>query len=116
MIKKHRAEIIGHSQHRLGKGLLYGKAFDITDLGFRMRVHLYYSPEKTAQESDGLYELQVRQENELARMEEPPDRKLHYDTPQCKVLPDQSFNKAPKNPSLKLWSCLCWVIPYVIIL
>ena len=79
LIKKHRVEIIGHSRYYLGKGLPYGKAFDVTDLGFRMRVHLYYSPEKAAQESEGLYELLERQENELSQMEEPPDRKLHYD-------------------------------------
>ena len=79
LIRKHCAEIIDHSQYHLGKGLPYGKAFDITELGFRMRVHLYYSPEKAAQESESLYELLERQENELSQMEEPPDRKLHYD-------------------------------------
>ena len=79
LIRKHRGEIIDHSQYHLGKGLPYGKAFDITDLGFRMRVHLYYSPEKAAMESESLYELLERQENELSLMEEPPDRKLHYD-------------------------------------
>lgn len=79
LIDKHRHEIIGRSQCHLGKGLPYGKAFDVTELGFRMRVHLYYSPEKAAIESESLYELLERQENELAAMEEPPDRKLHYD-------------------------------------
>ena len=79
LIRKHREEIIGHSQYHLGKGLPYGKAYEITDLGFRMRVHLYYSPEKAVMESESLYELLERQENELSQMEEPPDRKLHFD-------------------------------------
>ena len=79
LIRKHREEIIGHSQYYLGKGLPYGKAFDVTELGFRMRVHLYYSPEKAAMESESLYELLDRQEYELSQMEEPPDQKLHYD-------------------------------------
>lgn len=34
-------------------------------------------------ESESLYELLERQENELALMEEPPDRKLHYDKYFC---------------------------------
>lgn len=79
LIRKHRSEIIDHSQYRLGKDLPYGKSFEINDLGFRMRVHLYYSPEKAAAESESLYELLERQENELSMMEEPPDKALHYD-------------------------------------
>ena len=79
LIRKHRGELIDHSQYRLGNGLPYGKAFDVTELGFRMRVHLYYSPEKAVLESESLYELLDRQERELSMMEEPPDRKLRYD-------------------------------------
>ena len=44
-----------------------------------MRVHLYYDPEKALRESTALYELLEAQENDLKSMEEPPDRKLHYD-------------------------------------
>ena len=79
LIRKHRGELIDHSQYRLGNGLPYGKAFDVTELGFRMRVHLYYSPEKAVLESESLYELLDRQERELSMMEEPPDRNLRYD-------------------------------------
>lgn len=79
LIRKHREELIGHSQYYLGKGQPYGNAYEVTDLGFRMRVHMYYSPEKAAMESESLYELLERQENELSQMEEPPERKLHYD-------------------------------------
>lgn len=43
-----------------GKGLPYGKAFEVTELGFPMRVHLYYSPEKAAIESESLYDLLAR--------------------------------------------------------
>lgn len=79
LIRKHGKELINHSECQLGKGLPYGKAYEVTDIGFRMRVHLYYSPEKALAESQALYELIERQENELAGMEEPPDKKLHYD-------------------------------------
>ncbi len=79
LIRKHRDEIINHSEYMLGKGLPYGNSYETTELGFRMKVHLYYSPEKAVQESEALYELLERQENDLSQMEEPPDRKLHYD-------------------------------------
>ena len=79
LIQKHREELMNHSEYRLGKGLPYGKAFETTALGFRMKVHLYYSPEKAVQESEALYELLERQENDLSQMEEPPEKKLHYD-------------------------------------
>lgn len=79
LIKKHRDEIINHSEYRLGKGLPYGKAYETTDLGIRMKVHLFYDPEKAALESEALYELVERQENDLSQMKEPPEKKLHYD-------------------------------------
>ena len=44
-----------------------------------MKIHLYYDPEKALRESGALYELLESQENDLRGMEEPPDRKLHYD-------------------------------------
>ena len=79
LIRKHREEIVNRSERRLGKGLSYGKAFETTELGFRMKVHLYYDAEKAARESEALYDLIDAQENELKSMEEPPDRKLHFD-------------------------------------
>ncbi|HNX65193.1 MAG TPA: transposase [Oscillospiraceae bacterium] len=79
LIKRHRAELVNHSEHMLGKGLPYGKAYEVTELGFRMNVHLYYDADKALQENEALYELIERQENDLKSMEEPPDRKLKYD-------------------------------------
>ena len=79
LIKKHRNELINRSECMLGKSLPYGKAYEINELGFRMKVHLFYDPEKALQESEALYELIERQENDLKSMEEPPDRKLKYD-------------------------------------
>ena len=43
------------------------------------KVHLYDSPEKAVQESEGLYELPERQENDLSHMKEPSEKKIHYD-------------------------------------
>lgn len=40
---------------------------------------MYYDPEKALRESTALYDLLKAQENDLKSMEEPPDRKLHYD-------------------------------------
>lgn len=79
LIGKHGQEIVNHSEYLLGPGLPYGKSFETEALGFRMRVHLYYDPEKALRESTALYELLEAQENDLKSMEEPPDRKLHYD-------------------------------------
>ena len=79
LVKKHGAELVNHSEYMLGKGLPYGKAFEVNALGFRMKVHLFYDPDKALQESEALYELLERQENDLRQMEEPPDRKLRYD-------------------------------------
>ena len=79
LIEKHGQEIINHSEYRLGPGQPYGKSFESTELGFRMKIHLYYDPEKALRESTALYELLEAQENDLKSMEEPPDRKQHYD-------------------------------------
>lgn len=79
LIKKHKAELVNRSENMLGTGLPYGKAYEVTELGFRMRVHLYYDPDKALRESEALYELLERQENDLKSMDEPPDRKLRYD-------------------------------------
>lgn len=79
LIKKHRNELVNHSEYMLGLGLPYGKAYEVTALGFRMNVHLYYDPDKASRESEALYELLDRQENDLSVMEEPPDAKQRYD-------------------------------------
>ena len=79
LLKKHKSEIVNRSECRLGKNLPYGKAYEVTTLGFRMKVHMYYDPEKALRETEALYELLERQENDLKNMDEPPERKLHYD-------------------------------------
>lgn len=79
IIEKHGQELINHSEYRLGPGQPYGKSYESTALGFRMKIHLYYDPEKALRESGALYDLLEAQENDLRGMEEPPDRKLHYD-------------------------------------
>ena len=71
--------IINRSEYKLGAELPYGKAFEVTELGFRMRVHLYYDPLKAANDSAALFKEIEKQENELRDMTEPPDRKLRYD-------------------------------------
>ena len=79
LIKKHGGEIANHSEYRLGSGLPYGKSCEETALGFRMKVHLFYDPQKALKETEALYSLIDAQENDLRNMEEPPDKKLHYD-------------------------------------
>ena len=79
LIKKHGGELANHSEYRLGAGLPYGKSCEETALGFRMKVHLFYDPQKALKETEALYSLIDAQENDLKNMEEPPDRKLHYD-------------------------------------
>ncbi|MEG1548778.1 MAG: hypothetical protein RR527_08615, partial [Clostridia bacterium] len=64
---------------RLGAGKPYGKAYEVTELGFRMMVHLYYDPTKAAKGSENLQVEIQRLENELSAMDEPPDKKKHYD-------------------------------------
>ena len=44
-----------------------------------MNVHLFYDNEKALKEIGSLYELIDSQENDLKNMQEPPDKKLHYD-------------------------------------
>jgi len=79
LIQKHKAGLVNRSECMLGKGLPYGKSCEVTELGFRMKVHLYYDPDKALRESEALYALLERQENDLQGMDEPPDRKLKYD-------------------------------------
>ena len=79
LIEEHGQDIINHSEYRLGTGLPYGKVYESEELGFRMQIHLYYDPEKALRESSALYDHLEAQENDLSKMEEPPDRKLHYD-------------------------------------
>lgn len=79
MIDKHRSEVVNQAECYLGKGKPYGKAYEVTENGYRMRVHLYYDPYKATAESERLYEEIERQEKELSQMETPPDRTLHYD-------------------------------------
>ena len=79
LIKKHGGELANHSEYRLGPGLPYGKSYEETALGFRMRVHLFYDPQKALKETEALYSLIDAQENDLRNMENPPDKKLHYD-------------------------------------
>lgn len=79
LIKKHKNELVNRSECKLGNGLPYGKAYEVTELGFRMKVHLYYDPDKALCESQALYELLERQENDLKNMDEPPEKKLRYD-------------------------------------
>lgn len=79
MILNHKAEIVNRSECHLGMGMVYGKTYETNELGFRMNMHIYYDPQKAALESENLYYELEKIENELRQMEEPPDRKLHYD-------------------------------------
>ena len=79
LIEKKRAELINRSEYKLGAELPYGKAYDVTELGFRMRVHLYYDPLKAANDSAALFRDVEKMEKELSEMERAPERKLHYD-------------------------------------
>ena len=53
LVETHSAELINHSEFRLGAGLPYGKSYESTVLGFRMNIHLYYDPEKALQKRAG---------------------------------------------------------------
>lgn len=79
LIDQHKDEIVNKSEYYLGAEKPYGKAYDITELGFRMRVHLYYDPDKAAHDGRILHEDIAKMERELAEMQEPPARNLHYD-------------------------------------
>lgn len=79
LIDRHRDEIVNRMECYLGIGKPYGKAFEVTELGFRMKVHLYYDPMKAVKDSEALQTELLKVENELRGMEEPPDRSLHYD-------------------------------------
>lgn len=78
LISKHGNSIVNSSECMIGKGL-FAKKYESSALGFRMNVHLYYDSFKAATESEALFELIERQENDLKSMEEPPDKKYHYD-------------------------------------
>lgn len=78
LVTKHGNDIVNSSEFMIGKGL-FAKKYESTALGFRMNVHLYYDSFKAATEGEALFELIERQENDLKSMEEPPDRKYHYD-------------------------------------
>ena len=56
LIGKHRTEIVNQAECYLSRGKSYGKAYDVTESGYRMRVHLYYNPYKATAESERLYE------------------------------------------------------------
>ena len=78
LISKHGKEIVNASEYMISKNL-FAKAYESYALGFRMKIHLYYDSFKAAQESEALFELIERQENDLKAMEEPPEEKYHYD-------------------------------------
>ena len=46
IIEKRGQELINHSEYRLGPGQPYGKSYESTALGFRMKIHLYYDPKR----------------------------------------------------------------------
>ena len=79
LIDKHRDEIVNKSECYLGPDKPYGRAYDVNELGFRMRVHVYYDPDKAAHDGRLLHEEIAKTENELAEMTEPPARSLHHD-------------------------------------
>lgn len=79
LIEKHRDEIVNKSDCYLGVGKPYGRSYEVNDLGFRMKVHVYYDPDKAAYDGRMLHEEIARTENELSEMQEPPARSLHYD-------------------------------------
>ncbi len=79
LIAKHRDEIVNRSECYLGAGKPYGKVYESNELDFRMNIHLYYDPDKAAQDGRMLHEEIARMEKELSEMEEPPARSLHYD-------------------------------------
>lgn len=79
LVEKKGKELINRSEYKLGAELPYGKAYDVTELGFRMRVHLYYDPLKAANDSAALFRTVEKMEKELSEMDQAPDRWLHYD-------------------------------------
>lgn len=79
LIDKHRNEIVNKSECYLGPDKPYGRAYEVNELGFRMRVHVYYDPDKAAHDGRLLHDEIAKMENELADMTEPPAKSLHYD-------------------------------------
>ena len=51
----------------MGKDLPYGLSTEINELGFRMKVHIYYDPHKAVQESEAFYQHLEAQENDLRK-------------------------------------------------
>jgi transposase len=79
LIERHKSEIINRYEYSLGVGKPYGKVFEVTDLGFRMNVHMYYDADKAARDAEVIRMEVEKIEAELREMEEPPARNLHYD-------------------------------------
>ena len=79
LVAKKGKEFINRSEYKLGAELPYGKAYEVTELGFRMRVHLYYDPLKAANDTAALFREIEKQEAALQSMTEAPDRRLRYD-------------------------------------
>lgn len=79
LVKTKGKELINRSEYKLGTELPYGRAYEVSELGFRMNVHLYYDPLKAANDSAALFREIERMEKELSEMEQPPERRLHYD-------------------------------------
>ena len=79
LIEKHRNEIVNRYEYSLGVGKPYGREYDVTDLGFRMKVHLFYDADKAARDAEMIRIEVEKMETELLEMEEPPARNLHYD-------------------------------------
>ena len=79
LIDRHRSEIVNRSECRLGPNLPYGKKFESTTYGFRMNVHLYYSPEKALKECENFYAVLDKQQNELQEMELAPAKEQRYE-------------------------------------
>ena len=79
LIEKHRGEIVNHYECSLGTGKPYGKEYESTELGFRMKIHLFYDSDKAARDAETVRIEVEKMEAELREMEEPPARNLHYD-------------------------------------
>lgn len=79
LVKTKGKEMINRSEYKLGTKLPYGRVYEVTELGFRMNVHLYYDPLKAANDSATLFREIERMEKELSEMEQPPEHRPHYD-------------------------------------
>ena len=79
LIEKHRNEIVNRYECSLGVGKPYGREYEVADLGFRMKAHLFYDADKAARDAEQIRIEVEKMEAELLEMEEPPARNLHYD-------------------------------------